>query len=335
MRLDERYVWLDPRHDFLAQFGTYVRLYDEVFSVPPFNNWPLLHQHFARGQQAVISAQSVYGFHYFDGTSEPITYNSLSDSLDFAEIASWKDYLVCLTIVPLHMTAAQVFASELFGATCEELVKLVDPMDITLIQRLSHVYDPDDKGVKGFFDLALDTPRFYSHLEQWKKELVIHWVRLNWLRAYKKNFRGIFKPEDIWIGPGSWREKCYALQRHGWDEDDYYEVNTSSMEPYMLNFDHPWVRTVLDEMPTFQPTIMFRVCMIRCYKIPMIVKPYTCNPCSMYDISDLRDSMTADEWQTYLRDTYPEWVSQRDKRERIKKEEKERAEVERIKLQRR
>lgn len=151
MRFDERYVWLDPRHDLLAQFDTYIKPDDEIFSVPPFNNWPLLHQHFARGQQAVISAQTVYGFPYFDGTSEPIPYDNLSNPLDFAEIASWKDYLVCLTIVPLHMTAAQVFESELFGATCEELVKLVDPMDTTLIQRLSHVYDPDDKGVKGFF----------------------------------------------------------------------------------------------------------------------------------------------------------------------------------------
>lgn len=163
---------------------------------------------------------------------------------------------------------------------------------------------------------------------------MIHWVWLNWLRAYKKNFWSIFKPEDIWIGPGSGRKKCYVLHRHGWFKDDYYEVNTSSLEPYMLNFDHPWVRTVLDEMPTFQPTIMFRVCMIHCYKIPMLFKPYTCNPCSMYDISDLRDSMTADEWQSYLRATYPEWMSQRDERKRIKKEEKERVEVERIKLQR-
>lgn len=319
-------VWIDQRHDIAAVYWDRYH-YTNLAGIEHDDTdpWSYLREHIARGQQVLIDAQSVFAFPYFDRSRNSRAHSDwrqiLSEELD--EIASWKDYLVCLKMVALHMTAEQAFRTDLFGITGEELVRLVDPMDTEQIQRFSRECDPEDETAKEFFDLALDTETFHHHLNEWKKNMVDDWFCLMWLKASRDDSGAMLKPEDIWIGLPDKSDESWGLL----DFMSKYRAIVYNVDLYTPNMDHPWVKAVFDEMPSFQPTIMFRLCVIRCYKIPETDKDV---------LRFLPQSPRVDDYGTYYpRVANPEYTKLSEERDRIEKEENDKSKDDKWKMQRR
>lgn len=279
-------MWFDSRHDTVAWYWDSSQWISFGWPTEDTNDvmeYFMHHVSRTQTQQALIMADRIYAFNYFNEPPKPHTGHL--GVKDVAEISQWKDYMVCLKMISIHMNPEQALKSDLFGLTGEQLVQVVDPTDKSRIVKYSNECHPEDQKARQFFQLALDSAKLDAALAEWRKNIVTQWIWSKWMHVWHDNFSGISHPEDIWLGPRT-DDQGQPL--------DLLRPSTFCSKPplprtflvnlYSPNENHPWVKKGLAEIPRFQPVFVFRLCVMRCYKIPQVDAPEMIGEPSMEDI---------------------------------------------------
>jgi diaminopimelate decarboxylase len=93
-----------------------------------------------------------------------------------SEISRWKDWLVCLKVIPMHLTADQAFKSHLFGMNEEQLIQLVYPSNTKRLQLFKCHSNSQDREAQDFFTLIEDTAKLRTEMESWERGIKITWI---------------------------------------------------------------------------------------------------------------------------------------------------------------
>ena len=168
-------------------------------------------------------------------------------------------YLVVVRTVGLHTGLDIVLQTSLFGLLGEERVRVVGAADKAAIQAYHDLWakgPQDDQEAASFFDHALQRHEIHwlPHVQAWQWTLEVAWLRHFW--PYGPNMDKVCRAESnsIWRG----LTVPYESVLPGFD-------NIERRKP---NREDPWVAEKLQQMPQFQPVVMFRLCHKECYKPP-------------------------------------------------------------------
>ncbi|TGO25118.1 hypothetical protein BPAE_0087g00250 [Botrytis paeoniae] len=188
-------------------------------------------------------------------TSQPAIHET-EDS--FPLIEQMNGFKVCLAVITIHATAKQIVDARLFGSLAA-LVQLVKTSDRETIRRMYELW----------FTTFLDDAKLKDpEPEKLSEEMILtpddFEVRVcKWHKA-------IDSPRDVWTGPDFDHLGRLVAGLH--PENIY-------MPSHDFNRAHPWVQSILDEMPRFHPVIMFRFCEAKCYS--RVIPPY--DPSTEFD----------------------------------------------------
>ncbi len=203
---------------------------------------------FFRGVKATVPRSKVASFNdffiawIFRRRSSTIYLSDPEDSfLHFMDL--WEErsesYLVSLYCISMHPSLEEARASNLFGAWLEERIQTVDAQDTVTLERYFRLWKsgPAEDWEAGHFFEEVLSDDYLNRLECWICDLKKLWV----LAEYKRT-----KSVD-----------------ENFDREDTVWLNNDPIPTY--NPHHLWVIDVLEDMPQFTPTIMFRLCHHQCY----------------------------------------------------------------------
>jgi hypothetical protein len=164
-------LWFDPTHRIVAWYwapdlGIRVDGHDE--RQPEIMSYFLWHV--AQALNALILARRLYTFKYLDGPG----YAAFLDEDNLSAISRWKDWLVCIKIVPMHLTPDEAFKSNLFGLTGEEPIQLVNPADTKRRRRFQQHSNTEDQEAQDFI-IIKDSSKLQTELEKRKQGLQATW----------------------------------------------------------------------------------------------------------------------------------------------------------------
>lgn len=157
--------------------------------------------------------------------------------------------------------------TSLFGRLGEERVRLVGATDKVLLEAYHDLWatgPAEDRGPAGFFDEALQRHEscWLPKVATWHRMLEIMWVKHCLKQADKPGGTPAF---------GS-RTDIFTEEPGTGSEDEAAGPGPLGLGPPPLqswvNTEHPWVKEVLERMPYFVPTVMFRLCSEECYAPP-------------------------------------------------------------------
>jgi hypothetical protein len=181
-----------------------------------------------------------------------------------------KDYKVCIRVINIHATDKLVIDSGLFGGLASP-VQLIHTSDHKTIRRMYDLWrssfseDDDSDGPlerdtepeKAFHEMIHTPDAFEARVHKWEVEVEKTWIWHKWHDKFvKRTLNSIDTPANVWTGP---KVDHHGNPISGLDEDQI------RMPEHDFNRMHPWVKGVLDNMPNFRPTIMFRYCSKKCY----------------------------------------------------------------------
>jgi len=177
-------------------------------------------------------------------------------------LSSRKDYLMTLKIVCLHISIEAALTSELFGRLGEERVVLVPTADVERISKYRKLWEagPDDREAGEFFDTM---PLLQGNVVKWQYELVVYWLRFKCAQAVKD---GLASKDDL---DAIWLDTQYSYEDDDYDSDEgkpRYSKGPGANWTGYFDEHHPFVKDVLEQMPNFEPVIMFRLCELKCYE---------------------------------------------------------------------
>ncbi|THV46624.1 hypothetical protein BGAL_0372g00150 [Botrytis galanthina] len=191
---------------------------------------------------------------------------------NFPLIQQMNGFKVCLTVMIIHATAKQVVDAQLFGSAAAP-VQLVDTSDRETIRRMYDLWlttflddaklkDPEPEG--RFEEMILTPDDFEARVCKWHEGYECNWLWYKWSQKYRLGtLNSIDSPGDVWIEPD---RSHIALPNMGPYPPDRW------VRGQELNRAHPWVQSILDEMPRFHPVIMFRFCEAKCHD--RVIVPY-------------------------------------------------------------
>ncbi|KAF7936241.1 uncharacterized protein EAE98_002460 [Botrytis deweyae] len=192
---------------------------------------------------------------------------------NFPLIEQMNGFKVCLTVITIHATAKQVVDAQLFGSSAApvQLVETSDRETIRCMYKLWLTTFLDDAKLKDpepekIFEEMIFTPDdFEARVCKWHEEYECNWLWYKWTEKYRHGtLNSIDSPRDVWTGPDFNR---IGRLNTGLDPGAIW------MPDQDFNRAHPWVRSILDEMPRFHPVIMFRFCEAKCYDRPPYAPP--------------------------------------------------------------
>ncbi|PQE29782.1 Glycoside catalytic domain protein [Rutstroemia sp. NJR-2017a WRK4] len=223
------------------------------------------------------SFERIYG--YVSGHPIGLDHESLS------YLDGMNEYRVTLLVVNIHATEAQVMESGLFESLASP-IQLVDTSDDATIQRMYKLwrstfqddeYNHDDISGDRHAELkyvsdgmVFSKGDFDARVRRWQEQVERTWLWHKWEKNIRENTMDtIESPEKVWIKPnflGSWDTMDTEPE-----DSPYYGIEVmpdydGGMPEYDFNKSHPWAQAVLDNMPRFRPTIMFRHCPYSCYR---------------------------------------------------------------------
>jgi hypothetical protein len=171
-----------------------------------------------------------------------------------------------MKLIPMHLGGDQVFKSNLFGMNGKELIQLVDPSDTKRLQLFKHHSNPQDQEAQDCFTLIEDTAKLRAEIDSWKRGVKITWIWRHWMAMLRKCRGGNDtwlnnRMEDVWNGPRDDEngEPLDMSLPHTYMREGYTYGEVIDDTRYTPNMDHPWVQNIVANMPTFRPTIMFRL----------------------------------------------------------------------------
>lgn len=168
---------------------------------------------------------------------------------------------VCLMTVIIHTPSDVVRDSDLFdgGASPIQLVPVSDLQTISAMHRLwesslnSEQRKTVDEQTTHQFGVLFDHEGLERHVADRQEDLRDLWL--------------LYKYETQWKSD----ELLSVVQAGAMLSSDSFGVarlrGPAAVEWEGLKFDdfHPWVKAMIDTMPTFHPVVMFRHCALKCY----------------------------------------------------------------------
>ncbi|TEY49969.1 hypothetical protein BOTCAL_0280g00130 [Botryotinia calthae] len=223
----------------------------------------------ARGGSFMTSLVQPFKKDYTCYTSQP-HIDDIRDNFSFLE--HMNGFKVCLTVIIIHATAKEVVDAQLFGSLAAP-VQLVETSDRKTIRRMYELWltsffddaklkDPEPE--KQFEEMILTPNDFEARVCRWYEEYERVWLWYKWTnKFYEGTLNSIESPRDVWTGPD-------------FDPLGRPVTGLSPGNIYMPGHDfnrlHPWVQSILNDMPRFRPVIMFRFCEEKCHtRVPQIV----------------------------------------------------------------
>ncbi len=171
-----------------------------------------------------------------------------------------KDYFVAIEMVNIHATMELALENGAFGRLGEELIVLVRPDDQNRIRQFYELWaaeSPGDLETKRYLEEALDSTAtgLQRKIEKWKYELLVYWIRFKCDQAIRNGVASAEYLEEIW----------YKAEFPVHIMQDYAEGPGADWKG-LFHEEHPFVMKVIEEMPRFEPMIMFRLCEKKCYE---------------------------------------------------------------------
>jgi hypothetical protein len=177
-----------------------------------------------------------------------------------------KLYYGVLEIVEIHMTHYEAAHAGVFGRLGEEPIQLVDPRDTAAVAAFRDVWrrhrsPSEEPDVAELFSYAVDSAEAYrAEVEQWLRELETVWI---WYKC--KELRVPDATLDrIWPDPNRPTGRPIRLLFPFPNGRRQRNPTFPSENTAVLNWEHPWVREQLEQMPRFEPALMFRHCPHMC-----------------------------------------------------------------------
>lgn len=234
-------VWFSPEHDVVAWHGR------KKSTLVPIND-PMgyFYWHASRSQGVLLHPHRV-----FEWQEDP----ELPE--EFESVVQKRTLFFCLGTVAIHTTASQAFESGLWGITGEEIVQLADPTDTERLRKYASEINLDDHIARDFFEAALNADAGAVHKSNEVREarFKARWVLKHLQAASKTRFRGVPDPDQLFPKLRLPERFRYIGMPSRWVDPDTKYLR--------LNPDHPWVKSILDQMPSLRPTYMIRfVCWI-------------------------------------------------------------------------
>lgn len=246
-------VWFSPEHDVAAWYWQMDTGSSAPANVSTHDSMRSILYHASRSQGVLVC-----GGHF--GNWEDYEISEEIASLSKKTPSQKKTVFICLRMAAIHTTASKAFESGLWGTTGEEIVQVVDMWDTDQLRKFSHAANPADSEARQFFDDILTEKRrrraqFFQSLNFGHR-----WVWRHWNTALERGFRDVPDPDLAWLDSRTNAKvrSTSMLSRISFDK-------TSGLSP---NTDHPWVKSILDHMPTIRFTYAFRLCLLDCHTLP-------------------------------------------------------------------
>jgi hypothetical protein len=182
---------------------------------------------------------------------------------NFERIETLKTCSVVIQMVPLHVGRSAALESGLFGRLGEERIVLVSPADKCALQNFHRLWlsGPPDLEPEKFFKAAVEAQQFQKAVERWQYKSRAYWLKFKCDQAVRN---GTLRQEEVVPGGSS---MWYSHEE--WDKQNIrprYATGPGAKWPELFDEEHPFVRKVMEEMPRFEPVVMFRLCEKNCYE---------------------------------------------------------------------
>lgn len=176
-----------------------------------------------------------------------------------------------MKVIPMHLTAKNALKSHLFGMNAEEPIQVVDLSGSERLEHFKRHLNTYDKEAQQFFTIIADAAKLETDMDSWVRGVQITWR--HWLIQWEKYHSEldvelwlINRMNEVWDGPCddkfgnplNMSDPCsYMLMLEG-------SIHRRIIDDtrYSPNMDHPWVQSIVGDMPIFRPTFMFCLCVI-------------------------------------------------------------------------
>lgn len=225
-----------------------------------------------QAKDVVIPARLIYPLRHLRLPMEQGEFRSIIPRVVADQLAPLKSFMVCLKTIEVHMPPEEFLKSTLSGRTGDSLVHIVDVFDMAQIEQILGEVEnacPQEKDVLSAFALLRDSEKLHEEVGIWQEE-----ARKNWLcqmygcthsddqRAYDEANGIPERNPECFVGPPGEDFSVEKLSREQFIE--LYRQKPPRFDKFGFDMEDPWVQWAKDQVPTFRPVIMFRLCVGNC-----------------------------------------------------------------------
>ncbi|KAM3510887.1 hypothetical protein MY11210_005490 [Beauveria gryllotalpidicola] len=168
-----------------------------------------------------------------------------------------ETFRVVFSIIPIHLSTAQVTSSGLFGHLGDEIVKLVNLDAFDVIERYRRLFCASKRqpeNVQSIFDALAPSSAWREPLPRWQQT-----VQTLLLAAACKARDAAGQDADLdtfWMQVG-WEDfpDCYLEPQFFVGAELHADIFAGRLVP---NYDNALVKRLIAGFPTFRPSVMFR-----------------------------------------------------------------------------
>ncbi|KAJ5414280.1 hypothetical protein N7509_000907 [Penicillium cosmopolitanum] len=213
-------------------------------------------------QDIVIPARLIY----------PLRYLRLPMELGGAEAKNFPGGSRPAKAIEVHMPPEQFLASTLSGRTGDSLVQVVDIFDAVQIEKIwqegKNVYS-QEQDILTVFGLLRNTEKLRREVAKWQEDVKMSWMCQRYGASHSYDHR-VYDEEhgipprkaECFVNPPGSESSAEPMTRARFVE--CYAATPPRFDEFEFDMEDPWVRWAYDEMPTFRPVIMFRLCVRGC-----------------------------------------------------------------------
>jgi len=228
-----------------------------------------------QARDVVVPGELIFPFRYLMPPKEMFNFKPNFNRTESDGFRVLNDFMVCLQIVTLHMSPEEALNSTISGRTGDSLVHLVDIYDAVQIKKISDEVKPQDANTELIFDRLLQTETLHHEVDVWKEH-----AKLNWICRSFENYHADRSDEqfehDRRMKLPSRELECFVkhpqdtspgeVDHERWFKS-YINHNPPRFDRFMFDMSIPWVQWAYNDVPTFRPVIMFRLCVRNCAQL--------------------------------------------------------------------
>ncbi|KAJ5988076.1 hypothetical protein N7481_003286 [Penicillium waksmanii] len=254
-----RNPWFNPANDIVA-FSSLGCIYPDECAVYGKDSYYM--QFAKQAQDIVIPARLIY----------PLRYLRLPMELGGVEAKNLPGGSRPAKTIEVHMPPVQFLNSTLSGRTGDSLVHIVDIFDAAQIEKIyeevKNVY-PQEQDIMTVFALLRNTERLHREVTKWQKDVKMNWMSQRYGASHSYDHRVYDEEHNIpsrnpecFLNPPGSEPSAEPMNRARFVE--FYAQTPPRFDEFIFDMDDPWVQWAHDDMPTFRPVIIFRLCVRGC-----------------------------------------------------------------------